>query len=311
MCPSGSVACLFATFPPLHRHSIQLSISFPVSSCQSKRTKVEEEQVSLPALDGMNVDPALLTLKPNDNSSDAPLADIAALTTPLEPAPHHGFSTSDEDMPMADRIAPATEPVKEKKSSKGGAAARKKKSPKKNNGPPDVSTAESTEDQKPAVDESSSDEDGQPLAEQIKPKSKAKPAKAKKPAAKKKQPNSNEENESDADVPLASTSKAKPPPKPKAKKEKAAAKKIAKKEEPNDDDALLADGAAGSGTGEEEDYKWWENVDEADDSVKWKTLQHAGVIFPPEYEPLPDHVKLHYNGQCLNKVRFVLKLIIL
>ncbi|RKF63046.1 DNA topoisomerase 1 [Erysiphe neolycopersici] len=45
----------------------------------------------------------------------------------------------------------------------------------------------------------------------------------------------------------------------------------------------------------EEVYKWWlEEKD--DDSIKWTTLQHNGVVFPPEYEPLPKNVKLIYDG---------------
>ncbi|KZS98676.1 hypothetical protein SISNIDRAFT_472490 [Sistotremastrum niveocremeum HHB9708] len=57
---------------------------------------------------------------------------------------------------------------------------------------------------------------------------------------------------------------------------------------------------------EEDTYKWWEQQQQdeqdaadalGDGSVKWKTLQHNGVLFPPPYQPLPDHVKLHYNGK--------------
>lgn len=31
--------------------------------------------------------------------------------------------------------------------------------------------------------------------------------------------------------------------------------------------------------------------------IKWTTLEHAGVLFPPEYTRLPDSVKLLYEGQ--------------
>ncbi|QEU60069.1 Top1 [Kluyveromyces lactis] len=44
-----------------------------------------------------------------------------------------------------------------------------------------------------------------------------------------------------------------------------------------------------------EDFKWWENGDKDDDTIKWTTLKHNGVIFPPTYEPLPAHVKLYYD----------------
>lgn len=43
-------------------------------------------------------------------------------------------------------------------------------------------------------------------------------------------------------------------------------------------------------------YRWWDAPKKEDDSIKWDTLQHNGVIFPPPYEPLPSNVKLLYNG---------------
>lgn len=49
---------------------------------------------------------------------------------------------------------------------------------------------------------------------------------------------------------------------------------------------------------EEEVFKWWENEPDpdGDGTVKWQTLEHNGVIFPPPYEPLPSNVKMKYNG---------------
>ncbi|KAJ9157349.1 DNA topoisomerase 1 [Pleurostoma richardsiae] len=44
------------------------------------------------------------------------------------------------------------------------------------------------------------------------------------------------------------------------------------------------------------EYAWWAEPKKEDDSVKWNTLEHNGVLFPPEYEPLPKHVRLHYDG---------------
>ncbi|CCC69790.1 hypothetical protein NCAS_0D02090 [Naumovozyma castellii] len=44
------------------------------------------------------------------------------------------------------------------------------------------------------------------------------------------------------------------------------------------------------------EYKWWENENE-DDSIKWTTLKHNGVVIPPPYEPLPSHIKLYYDGK--------------
>lgn len=51
---------------------------------------------------------------------------------------------------------------------------------------------------------------------------------------------------------------------------------------------------------EEEEYRWWDAPKKEDDSIKWTTLQHNGVIFPPEYEPLPANVKLRYDGVPVN-----------
>lgn len=49
---------------------------------------------------------------------------------------------------------------------------------------------------------------------------------------------------------------------------------------------------------EEEDdtYRWWE-VENQDGTCKWTTLDHAGVLFPPEYVPLPKSVNLIYEGR--------------
>ncbi|KAK7941281.1 eukaryotic DNA topoisomerase I [Apiospora aurea] len=43
-------------------------------------------------------------------------------------------------------------------------------------------------------------------------------------------------------------------------------------------------------------FEWWNKPKKEDDSTKWETLEHNGVMFPPPYEPLPKHVKLLYDG---------------
>ena len=48
---------------------------------------------------------------------------------------------------------------------------------------------------------------------------------------------------------------------------------------------------------EEEEYRWWEDPTKGDGTKKWTTLEHAGVVFPPEYQPLPKNVQLLYDGQ--------------
>ncbi|CEL60825.1 DNA topoisomerase I [Rhizoctonia solani AG-1 IB] len=48
---------------------------------------------------------------------------------------------------------------------------------------------------------------------------------------------------------------------------------------------------------EAERFKWWETEALGDGTSKWTTLEHAGVLFPPPYEPLPKDVKMKYNGK--------------
>ncbi|PSR92386.1 eukaryotic DNA topoisomerase I [Coniella lustricola] len=69
-------------------------------------------------------------------------------------------------------------------------------------------------------------------------------------------------------------------------KGKAAPKKEAKSNSPDEDD-------------EEEAHEWWNEQKPDDDSIKWTTLEHSGVLFPPEYEPLPKSVRLYYDGTPL------------
>merc|ERR1711973_927335 len=47
---------------------------------------------------------------------------------------------------------------------------------------------------------------------------------------------------------------------------------------------------------EEEVWRWWDEEPNPE-GVKWKTLQHSGPFFPPEYEPLPKSVKFYYDGE--------------
>ncbi|KAL1902769.1 DNA topoisomerase 1 [Sporothrix stenoceras] len=113
-------------------------------------------------------------------------------------------------------------------------------------------------------------------------------------------------DESDSDVPMAkkktpTTSKtaARPTAKPATNGKKAAAAtpkkaatskavKKAESAEPGDEEE------------EEEEYRWWDAPKKEDDSIKWTTLEHAGVVFPPAYQALPKHVRLYYDGVALD-----------
>jgi DNA topoisomerase-1 len=88
-------------------------------------------------------------------------------------------------------------------------------------------------------------------------------------------------DESDSDVPLKKKADIKKPNgKLKAEESSPAKKGKGKKDELEDADV----------------HKWWEEEKKEDDSIKWETLQHNGVIFPPEYELLPKNIKLRYDG---------------
>ncbi|CAK7240939.1 MAG: DNA topoisomerase 1 [Sporothrix thermara] len=127
------------------------------------------------------------------------------------------------------------------------------------------------------------------------------------PASSKKSNGTKVKDESDSDIPMAkkktptaskttSRSSAKPTPKnttngtkstastPKRVNSSAAVKK-AESAEPGEEEE----------EGEEE-YRWWDAPKKEDDSIKWTTLEHAGVVFPPPYQPLPKHVRLYYDG---------------
>ena len=106
--------------------------------------------------------------------------------------------------------------------------------------------------------------------------------------------------ESDDDLPLASKSSAKKsvkkeasatPLKKDSKKDvKKEAKKSAKAKTAEDEEAEE----------EEDEYHWWEAPDQGDGTIKWTTLEHNGVVFPPPYEPLPKNVKMKYDGVSVN-----------
>ncbi|GFP52567.1 DNA topoisomerase 1 [Trichoderma asperellum] len=94
-------------------------------------------------------------------------------------------------------------------------------------------------------------------------------------------------DESDSDAPIAKKSKA---ASASAKGKRASSAKDTKdtkkgkSKEPSDED-------------EEEEFEWWNAPKREDDSIKWKTLEHNGVLFAPEYQPLPKNVKMYYDGK--------------
>ncbi|CAK5265750.1 unnamed protein product [Mycena citricolor] len=76
----------------------------------------------------------------------------------------------------------------------------------------------------------------------------------------------------------------------------------AKKEVTGDDSPVKGKGKKKEKKEDEEEqevFRWWE-VEKGDGSVKWTTLEHNGVLFPPPYEPLPSNIKMRYNGRVLD-----------
>ena len=110
-------------------------------------------------------------------------------------------------------------------------------------------------------------------------------------AAKKKTNTAAKPEDSDDDMPLAQKVPAKTHnAQPSTSANKAAkAKGKATKQDRTEEDQDAEDE-------EEEEYRWWEDPTQGDGTKKWTTLQHAGVVFPPPYEPLPKLVKMRYDG---------------
>lgn len=93
---------------------------------------------------------------------------------------------------------------------------------------------------------------------------------------------------SDDDVPLSRKAPAKKASKPVKSESSTPARKPKGKMKKEDTEEAEAEEA-------EEEYRWWE-APANDGTIKWNTLEHNGVVFPPPYEPLPANVKMKYNG---------------
>jgi DNA topoisomerase-1 len=179
---------------------------------------------------------------------------------PKNTAAAFGVDSSDDDEPLTNIVANKKASI-EKKAAKEAQAirAKEKKSVKK------------------AVPKDDSDSDDVPLKGRRKSNGVAAAA-AKKVIGSTKKPNGAKKAESDSDAPLA-----KKKANGKIKAEASTPAKKGKKKEESEE--------------AEEVYRWWDAPKKEDDSIKWETLEHNGVVFPPEYEPLPKNVKLLYDGK--------------
>ena len=115
-----------------------------------------------------------------------------------------------------------------------------------------------------------------------------KPANGTTPSSSKRKSNGVKKEDSDDDVPLSSKAagKRKAVPKLEASSPKKRVKAV--KQEETEQDREVEE--------EEEEYHWWEDPTKGDGTKKWDTLEHAGVVFPPPYQPLPKNVQMRYDG---------------
>ncbi|KAF4123518.1 DNA topoisomerase I [Geosmithia morbida] len=101
--------------------------------------------------------------------------------------------------------------------------------------------------------------------------------------AAKRKSNGVKKEESDSDAPISRKTKAAPARKGKAAAAPSKESKRAKSKPTSDED--------------EDEYAWWNAPKPEDDTIKWQTLEHNGVLFAPPYEPLPKHVRMLYDGK--------------
>ncbi|RAL66190.1 hypothetical protein DID88_005862 [Monilinia fructigena] len=192
----------------------------------------------------------------DSDSDDVPLAGRRNSRLPPKASAAAIGESSSDDEPLTARLSKEKASI-EKHAEKEAKAIRAKKAVSKK-----------------AVKKEESDSDADAAPKRRKPNGAA-PAKSSV-----KKTNGVKKEESDSDAPLA---------------KKAAAKKTNGKVKPEPD---TKKGKSKKDESEEADevYRWWDAPKKEDDSIKWETLQHNGVVFPPEYEPLPKNVKLRYDG---------------
>jgi len=199
----------------------------------------------------------------SDDDDDVPLA--AKATKPARATATQLGEDSDDDKPVAQKLQEEKAAI-EKKAEKEAQALRRREK----NGSA----------KRKAKKAESGDEDDEPLV-----KKKKSVVKKEAPAKKIKK------EDSDDDVPLTQKVSAKKASS-RIKKEEIASpakkgKAKAKAEQTAEDEEA---------EGEEEQYRWWDDPTKGDGTIKWTTLEHNGVVFPPPYEPLPKNVKMYYDG---------------
>jgi DNA topoisomerase-1 len=199
----------------------------------------------------------------SDSEDDQPLASKKTGKLPPKNSAVMFGAESSDDEPLNAKLAKQKGSI-EKKAEKEAKSIRAKENKSKKPTP-----------QKPAKKEAVSDSE-----EDVKPKKRKSNG-----TAPVKKTNGFKKEESDSEVPLnkkADAKRAKSNGKVKPETSSPVKKGKSKKED--------------SEEAEDDVHRWWDAPKKEDDSIKWETLQHSGVVFPPEYEPLPKNVKLRYDG---------------
>ncbi|KAF2482247.1 hypothetical protein BDY17DRAFT_310774 [Neohortaea acidophila] len=267
-----------------------MDIDKPTTNGATKRkTSMPNGKSYKDASDSEEDDVPLQKRRKTKPASDSEDDDVPLVKKQQQPpratAAQMGEDSEDDDVPLGQKLQQEKAKI-EKKAEKEAQVLRKEE--------------KSTQAKKLAKKVDSDDDDDKPLVKKKTPAKKevngttsAKkqikeesdddvPLRKKAPAKKAKKGESDDED----DVPL----KKKATPK-KVKKEDASpakGKSKVKKSEKTEDDA--------DAEAEEEEYRWWEDPAKGDGTIKWTTLEHNGVVFPPEYEPLPKHVQMMYEG---------------
>lgn len=203
----------------------------------------------------------------SDDGDDVPL--IKKVQKPPQATARQMGYESDDDVPLGKKLQREKQKIereaeKKAKEIRSGATADAKKKAKK-------------------VD---TDSDDEPLTKKVK---KSTPAKREVNGSAKKASTTRIKDESDDDKALSkktAVSKAKKATNTAIaiKQGKGTIKKTQKTEEDEEAEA------------EEEEYRWWEDPTKGDGTIKWSTLEHNGVVFPPDYNPLPKNVRMLYDG---------------
>ncbi|KAJ3012997.1 DNA topoisomerase 1 [Thoreauomyces humboldtii] len=201
--------------------------------------------------------------------------------------------TSDDDVPLRSRRNTSSASIKDVVPDSGSESDQPLAQRRSTR--PASAKADSSKVDKRTKDDVSSDSDSDvPLSKKVKkatpaPKKKAAAVKAEKKPTQRKRARTDDIDEEDVNAERKTKRKTASPAAPLSK---TAAAKKAKEEAKAQKEQEKADKAKAE---DEEEHKWW--LEERDDSVKWKTLEHNGPMFPPAY--VPHGVKMKYDGKLI------------